>query len=702
MRKYLNESLPKEQRLGQVGLSRKYGEMKIVAYRSAKDIDMYFKNYDCIVKNKAYGKFLLGSISLNHKEMRIGEIRLSDKNEEMILIQYRNANDVDVMFLHNWQVIKTSYQSFFNGEVGNPLYNKERYKNQIRLNKDEEWMKLLTYNSHDDCVVEFEDGKQTKCKWWCFNKGEVKHPKNERKNLKKIRTFQVIKNRLGEEIMVLNYKKEKNIDIIFLHNWEIVKSSYNHFLKGNIKNPLYYKERYEGQVRKANNGQLMKLLIYNDAMNCVVEFEDRTLVDCLLQRFLLGQVANPNYIKPSENEFYFNNDLNCWVGVTNKGEEFLFNHPNENVVEEVKKYTWHINKHRYVNSSKNKRLHHIIKPIPNDLKDKYDRIDHIDNNPLNNRYENLRYSNAKLNARNIKSVGESGITGLIFSKQRNTWVGRFNNIQTKHRKEKQEALIDLLIMQRYLNVAHNEHLFYLLDNVAQKKIDEVIQNIERQIEKHKNRIFKVTCRNTFEKIDDETYKMYDSKGKWCLIDVEDIEKIKLGSWSCQVVNNKEYFNGRVIINDYIIKKRLHKYILNLTDKEYSKNFIIDHLDGNSLNNRKENLVITDIKGNNINVKSKFFRNDKCGGFNSRIKVNKKEISRTFNTEKKSIEFHKFIKNILMNGRLQWKSKEELDEWIKDIESNELTINEAINQHYKNLYKNVVELIKKEYPGKKIK
>ena len=509
------------------------------------------------------------------------------------------------------------------------------------------------------------------------------------------RLGQVGVNTKNEEMIISEYNNSKNIMVTFLHNGINVKSTYSLFNIGKIKNPLHYKEKYEGQIRKATNGQWMKLLIWNNSQHCVVEFEDETLVDCEYNNFIKTEIANPNYVKPSENQFYYNDKLNCWVGVTKKGEEFLFSHPDERIVTEIKSCTWYVNHNTYVHNTKtDKRLHHVIKPITDNLKEQgYDRIDHINNDPLDNRYENLRYSNAKENAKNKKSIGKSGITGLRYQKSNSKWFGCCNRLNTKYYKDRNEALIDLLIMQRLLNYTHNEHLFYMLDDIPQERIDYVENYIKEKIEKQKNNEYKINCCNTFERIDDDTYKMYDSKGRSCLVDAEDVGRIKLGNWHCDVNNCKTYFSGNYYFENNILKRtRLHRYIKKLTDSKYSK-FIVDHLDGNELNNKRDNLIITNSQGNSINITGKGVYLTEQFKFASQIKyrdiINKFFI---FNNKEDAIKFYLNCKKYLINGRLQWETKEKLDKWIEDVEDNGLTIDKVMEQHYTKLYMSLKDLI----------
>lgn len=61
-------------------------------------------------------------------------------------------------------------------------------------------------------------------------------------------------------------------------------------------------------------------------------------------------------------------------------------------------------------------------------------IDHIDGNPRNNQWENLREVSQKINTRNQKknARNSSGFAGVSWSKRRNKWVSQVY-IDSKHK-----------------------------------------------------------------------------------------------------------------------------------------------------------------------------------------------------------------------------------------------------------------------------
>lgn len=86
-------------------------------------------------------------------------------------------------------------------------------------------------------------------------------------------------------------------------------------------------------------------------------------------------------------------------------------------------------------------------------------------------------------------------------------------------------------------------------------------------------------------------KQGDIKGK-AIIDLDDVEKCKRFKWG---MYNNGYFYGNI---NKILRIRLHRYIMNIP--AYDGNTIIDHIDRNPSNNRKNNLRIVNHIENNRN------------------------------------------------------------------------------------------------------
>ncbi len=93
-----------------------------------------------------------------------------------------------------------------------------------------------------------------------------------------------------------------------------------------------------------------------------------------------------------------------------------------------------------------------------------------------------------------------------------------------------------------------------------------------------------------------------SKGMETLIDLEDYDRLKndnLLKWNAQKSSKRFYVSKNTSSNGKIY---LHRYIMNCPD-----GFCIDHINGNSLDNRKSNLRICSFRENSRNVKKDSFK-----------------------------------------------------------------------------------------------
>ncbi len=86
-----------------------------------------------------------------------------------------------------------------------------------------------------------------------------------------------------------------------------------------------------------------------------------------------------------------------------------------------------------------------------------------------------------------------------------------------------------------------------------------------------------------------------TKGHLAIVDDDDFEKINLLSWHYQPKCNTGYAIGHIRVGGKSSTRRMHRMILNANNGD-----IVDHINGNGLDNRKENLRIVSHKLNCIN------------------------------------------------------------------------------------------------------
>ncbi len=90
-----------------------------------------------------------------------------------------------------------------------------------------------------------------------------------------------------------------------------------------------------------------------------------------------------------------------------------------------------------------------------------------------------------------------------------------------------------------------------------------------------------------------------TKGLKCLIDLEDYEKVSRHKWYAHRSSSESFYaatrgklGSDLGLNKFVY---LHRYLLNP-----SKGQIVDHINGDMLDNRRSNLRLTDLKGNSRN------------------------------------------------------------------------------------------------------
>lgn len=108
----------------------------------------------------------------------------------------------------------------------------------------------------------------------------------------------------------------------------------------------------------------------------------------------------------------------------------------------------------------------------------------------------------------------------------------------------------------------------------------------------------------------DLYDKYYNVIAQAIIDREDVDKVKYIKWR---MNNNGY-----VINNSKVSIFLHRLILD-TDK------MVDHINGNRLDNRKSNLRICNHFQNQMNASYKGVYNSRNGRFQAKIKINGKQI-----------------------------------------------------------------------------
>ena len=352
-----------------------------------------------------------------------------------------------------------------------------------------------------------------------------------------------------------------------------------------------------------------------------------------------------------------------WIGHTWENDEFWFN-GDENTINYIKQHTWRKISDGYFQNEKEEKLHRIVMHVS----DKNVFINHLGGRKWDNRIENLTISDSYDNSKE-KVAGNrnnTGIVGLVKRGKNDKYIGsvKINGIEvhTKY-KIKQEAIIDLLIVQKHYGYRHNENMYYLLDNVSQERITEVLKNIDRQLESKKEYNIKSNNRYVLSE-DKKYYKVYDANNNSFLISKESKNKVEKGVWHVahDISNNSISIHGSIIINGIRKTVKLHRYLFDLLDDKY-KNWNVVKINNDELDNRLENLVITNSEGNGLSKNINKGYQKRNGKYRVNITILGKRYRKTCETEQEAINYIKLLRDNGMLKRLQFRSKKELDDYI---------------------------------------
>ena len=248
-----------EKRLNNCGLI-----MKIVAYRSANDLDVKF-NDGTIVEHKSYNNFLNGKIknpnssakpSYNkdsrlkkYREKIIGKINTANCGQKMIIIAVKSATDITVKFEDGSIVEHTTYGNFKTGRVGNPNCNywKDKPKNDAMARLGEkrrskmtgEYAEIVKYIDSYNITIRFENGVEKNMDYYTFKQGRFHSSDNIVETKRKLRIGKTSTSTRGQKMTIIAYRNSMDIDVQFEDGTIVEHTEYQHFKRGYVRNPNY-------------------------------------------------------------------------------------------------------------------------------------------------------------------------------------------------------------------------------------------------------------------------------------------------------------------------------------------------------------------------------------------------------------------------------------------------------------------------------
>jgi hypothetical protein len=318
--------------------------------------------------------------------------------------------------------------------------------------------------------------------------------------------------------------------------------------------------------------------------------------------------------------------------------------------DEVIKYNWYLRDDGYVDGTVNKRKiglnRFIMKPT-----DRLQLVDHINQNILDNRRENLRISTYQLNGESkkvSKNKKSSKFKGVFFHKKNNRYqvqfkynkkshyIGKFineidaaeaydmylvhnklNHLNLNFPNKRQEYLKKEYIPferkqhnNKYIGVNKIKDKYVARIKINNKKVHLGTKQTEIECAALydeyiiKNNIINKTLnfpdkypdyepvkikKTECQELDNNIVKLLIKSDKDVLIDKEDYDKIKY--FICYVIEQRKRLAVKIQIDNE--NKTLSRFLMNVSDPLV----YIDHIDSNTLNNTKNNLRISDEQKN---------------------------------------------------------------------------------------------------------
>ena len=134
-----------------------------------------------------------------------------------------------------------------------------------------------------------------------------------------------------------------------------------------------------------------------------------------------------------------------------------------------------------------------------------------------------------------------------------------------------------------------------------------------------------------------------------LIDEEDYDKVSKYKWSIShYQSSKKYCQANISINGKHTTLQLHRFLMGL---EHGNKLMINHIDGNGLNNTKSNLETCDQMYNNQSINTKkrfgtiFIMKYGKKKYRAQVHINKKRYQKCFYTWEEAQAYLDTLKEI---------------------------------------------------------
>ncbi len=270
-----------------------------------------------------------------------------------------------------------------------------------------------------------------------------------------------------------------------------------------------------------------------------------------------------------------------------KGDTILYSPEDHNLISAQK---WCINNGYVCSTKTNKRMHRLILQAgPDDI------VDHINGNRFDNRRENLRLSNALQNGQNkSKQLNKSSqYIGVHYDKSSKKFRAQITINSRETRIGRYDNELDAAVARDMAVVHELPDSYYKLNFPEDLELYKASKYIKLKVS---NPIKpKLTVKTFYEDIDDTIIRLLipAKPNLVVLINRTDYDLVKYYSYHIN-------FRGYIKLNnpEPNCQRTLHRFIMQIADPK----IYIDHIDGNKLNNTRNNLRLSDSTLNAQNRK----------------------------------------------------------------------------------------------------
>lgn len=238
---------------------------------------------------------------LNGKTLTTG---LIDCKNELDLILMSNGFAIDtntIDFHRDFDAIMRLYAEYYFSN-----YKKKRIGETVFHKITNQNMTIIDYIDYCNITVQFDDGAIVKERnYGAFKKGEIQHPNGSLEQQMQDRTNEEKQMNCGSIAKIIIYRNAEDIDVQFEDGTIVEHITYYNFSKRTISNPSI--PHTQAHINRIGEAMLMKcglkatIIEYRNQYDIDIQFEDgviRTSVQ--YDKFLRGGVLHPNLTKEAK------------------------------------------------------------------------------------------------------------------------------------------------------------------------------------------------------------------------------------------------------------------------------------------------------------------------------------------------------------------------------------------------------------------